>query len=205
MVFEAREAVNEAKQICRNKHSAAATGTQQPCDLSPEFRLLRQKQNSMTARGDNSCGLVDDVRELFAGDLRKKGLNLDGNYRKKRALLDFLACIPELLEACLKKSHIRQSFVEADMIDATTGTVPVFERLLGTCKRYVSSDSNVGILKTEKDHCRDQFQRLMTVQLDNGQLKYAEMKAVRIIPLNIDSHGNVVLDERPSGAHAQHR
>ena len=69
MMFEAREALDEAKQICRNKHSAAATGTQQPCDLSPVFRILRQKQNSMTARGDNTVGLADKIRDLFAGDL----------------------------------------------------------------------------------------------------------------------------------------
>ena len=180
MLYEAREALDLAGRICRNKHSAAATGTQQPCDLSSVFRTLRQIQKTMTAKDDNACGLAEDIRDLFAFQLRAKGLNLDGNRRKKRALIDFLLCLPEMLEACLKKKHIVQSFVEAGMIDQKTKMVPVFEQLLGTCKRYVSLDTNVGVKKKEKVHCRSQFQHLMQLQLDKGQITYPEMKSVGI-------------------------
>ena len=38
----------------------------------------------------------------------------------------------------MKKRHIIKSFVEAVMIDEETGMVPVFDRLIGTCKRWVS-------------------------------------------------------------------
>ena len=103
MCFEARQAMDETERICRNKHSAAATGTQQPCDLSPVFRLLRHLQNNSTAVDDNTRGLAQTIDNLFAVLLRRKGLNLDGNRRKKRALIDFLLCLPELLEAVLKK------------------------------------------------------------------------------------------------------
>ena len=58
MLYEAREALDDAERICRNKHAAAATGTQQPCDLSPVFQLLRQPQKILTARDDNACGLA---------------------------------------------------------------------------------------------------------------------------------------------------
>ena len=111
----------------------------------------------MTAKGDSACGLADDISLLFATVLREKGLNLNGNYRKKNALIDFLSCVPEMLEACLKKKFIKQSFVESGMIDAETGTVPVFDKLMGTCKRYVSVDSKVGLKKAQKDYCRAQF------------------------------------------------
>ena len=78
--------------------SAAATGIQQPCDLSPVFRLLRQLQKITTARDDNACGLAEDIDDLFGKHLGEKGLNLDGNRPKKRALIDFLLSVPEALE-----------------------------------------------------------------------------------------------------------
>ena len=84
----------------------------------------------MTARGNNDVGLADKIRDLFAGELRTKGLNLDGNYRKTGSLFDFLACVPKLLEAFLKKHYIRQSFMEVYVIDADTGMLPVFENIL---------------------------------------------------------------------------
>ena len=52
MLFESREALDDVEKICRNKHSAAATGTQQPCDLSPIFRLLKEMQKRVTAKDD---------------------------------------------------------------------------------------------------------------------------------------------------------
>ena len=85
--------------------------------------------------------------------MRAKGLNLDGNRRKKQALIDFLLCLPELLKAVLKKKHIRKSFVEAGMIGKKIGMVPVFNRLIGTCKRWVSIDKEFVIPKKEKEHC----------------------------------------------------
>ena len=180
MLYEAREATDETHRIVRNKHSAAATGTQQPCDLSPVFRTLRQLQKNATAVNDNACGLAEDISELFAVHLREHGLNLDGNRRKKKALIDFLLCLPELLESVLKKRHIKKSFVEAGMIDEATGHVPVFEKLIGTCKRWVSVDKDLGIPRCEKQHCRNQFQSLMEIQLKEGQVSYPEMKAVGI-------------------------
>eukprot|EP00581_Thalassiosira_minuscula_P029319 CAMPEP_0183773492 /NCGR_PEP_ID=MMETSP0739-20130205/39167_1 /TAXON_ID=385413 /ORGANISM="Thalassiosira miniscula, Strain CCMP1093" /LENGTH=201 /DNA_ID=CAMNT_0026014477 /DNA_START=100 /DNA_END=702 /DNA_ORIENTATION=+ len=87
LIFEAREALDEAEMICRNKHSAAATGTQQPCDLSPVFRLLKQLQLRSTAKDDVACGLAERIDKIFSTYLREKGLNLDGNPRKKRDLL----------------------------------------------------------------------------------------------------------------------
>ena len=113
MMFEAREALDEARRMCRNTHSAAATGTRQPCDVSPVFRVSRKPQSSRTARGDTVVGRADKIRDLLAGELWAKGRTLDGNYRKKRARFDFLASVPELLEVCWKRHSIRWSFVEA--------------------------------------------------------------------------------------------
>ena len=154
MLFESREALDDVEKICRNKHSAAATGTQQPCDLSPIFRLLKEMQKRVTAKDDVACGLKGDIKEMFAVHLRAKGLNLDDNQRKKKSLIDFLLCLPEMLEAAMKKQHIKKSFIHAGMIDAETGMVSVFDELICTCKRWVSSSRDTGVKKDVKDHCK---------------------------------------------------
>lgn len=145
ILFQSRETEDEKERICRNKQSAAATGTQQLCDLAPIFRILRKTANTVTVKDDIACGLADTIQTLFSTKLRKKGLNLDGNYQNKRALIDFLVCLPEMLKASLKKKHIKQGFLESGMIEEATGTASVFEKLLGTCKQYVLLDSDVGI------------------------------------------------------------
>jgi len=107
MLFEAREALDDAEKICRNKHSASSTGRQQPCDLSPVFKLIKQLQRKCTAKNDLACGLVQSVNDLFSYHLRAKGLNLDSNPRKKIALIDFLLCLPEIMEATMTKNESR--------------------------------------------------------------------------------------------------
>lgn len=110
MIDKAREALDDTEKICCNKHSATSAGTQQPCDLSPVFKLMKQLQKIMNAKRDNACGLAQTINQLFDVYLKEKGLNLA--YRKKKALIDFLLCLPELLEAMMKKQHIKKSFVQ---------------------------------------------------------------------------------------------
>ena len=154
MLFESREALDDVEKICRNKHSAAATGTQQPCDLSPIFRLLKEMQKRVTAKDDVACGLEEDIKEMFAIHLHAKGLNLGDNQRKMKSLLNFLPCLPEILEAAMKKQRIKKSFIHAGTIDEETGMVSVFDELIRTCKRWVSSSRDTGVKKDVKDHCK---------------------------------------------------
>jgi hypothetical protein len=133
-----------------------------------------------TAKYDVACGLSEDIHELFTVHLCAKGLNLDGSCRKKRALIDFLLCVPKMLDAVLKKKHIVNSFVEAGMIDEETKMFPVFDKLIGTCKRWVSILKDIGIPKTEKEHCMSRFQHLMKLQFAHAQITYPDMKAVTV-------------------------
>ena len=77
----------------------------------------------------------------------------------------------------MKKRHIIKSFVEAGMIDEETGMVSVFDRLIGTCKRWSSCLKNVGVLMHAKEHCKKRFQSLMKVKFDEGQISYPIMRA----------------------------
>ena len=57
MLYEFRESIDLADRIVCNKHAASATGTQQPCDLSPVFRLFEKHQKRNTAKNDRVSGL----------------------------------------------------------------------------------------------------------------------------------------------------
>ena len=129
MIDEARQSLDEAEKIIRNKHTAATTARTQPCDLSPVFRLMKKFQLNNSAVDSTACGLAQTLDDYFTGYLRVKGLNLDGNPRKKKALIDFLLCLPDMLEQCMKPKHIKRGFVEAGMIDES-GFVPVFDNLM---------------------------------------------------------------------------
>jgi len=160
MLYEAREALDVTESIIRNKHAAAATGTQQPCDLSPVFRLLKFIQKRLTATEDTCIGLKNILYNLFKFNLRARGLNLDGNPRKKKALIDFLLCLPEMLEKTMTKDNLRIAFVEAGLIDRETMNFANFDKLMGTCKRWVSSSKDVGVSMETKRHCEAQFNEL---------------------------------------------
>ena len=69
---------------------------------------------------------------------------------------------------------------------------------------YHLLDSNIGISKINKDHCRQQFQRLMKLQLENSQVTFPEMNDAGL-PVDIDSGGSEMLEDCPSGPHAGHR
>ena len=112
-------------------------GTQQPCNLAPVlFWLIKHLQKKSTAKDVTSCGLAQTIDEYFTLYLRLKGLNLDDNLRKKKDLIDFTPSLPEFLEETMKRKHIRKSFVKPGIIDEETGTVPVFNKFIGTCKRW---------------------------------------------------------------------
>ena len=127
-----------------------------------------------------AVGLVDVIRELFAHQLCGGGLNLDRNQRKKKSLIDFLLCFPEMLEQTMSLDHVQSPFVATGMIDQETKVFPTFDGLIGTCKSWVYISRDVGIPRELKQHCKDQFQQLAKIQLDVGQISYADMHSVGI-------------------------
>ena len=102
-------------------------------------------QKQTTAKDDLAVSLTGRLRELVAIKLRKDGLNLDANVRKKKVLLNFLRCLPIILEQAMKKEHITKPFVETGMTDDETGSFPSFDSLIATCMRWGSSLKDVGI------------------------------------------------------------
>ena len=66
--------------------------------------------------------------------------------------MEFLSCLPEMAEQTMTKKNLQVPFVKAGMTDKETECFPVYDRLLGTCKRYVSMATDVGLPKSVKLH-----------------------------------------------------
>ena len=68
------------------------------------------------------------------------------------------------------------------MIDKKTHCFPLYDWLLGTCKRYILTTNNIVLPKTVKRHIKSQFQPLAETFLENeaGQITYAEVHVVGV-------------------------
>ena len=75
----------------------------------------------------------------------------------------------------MKKEHMQHPFVEAGMTDKETGIFPNFDRLIGTCKRWVSCNKDIGISKQLKMECKEQVSSLARIQIEEGGISYQDM------------------------------
>ena len=176
LVFEAREAIDEAERIIRNKHPASGTGTTQPADLTPVFKLLKAIQRKLDGKESLNKKLIEMLHNLFNVELKKDGLNLDGNPRKKSALISFLLVVNEMIDKSCTESNIQKGFRVGGMIDDEASIWPNFGKMMEACKRWGSCSKGFGLPKEVKNHIRAQFQNLGAIQLENGAVSYRDMR-----------------------------
>jgi len=136
---------------------------------------LKEISKRLTAKHGvaGTIGLPKIINELFQHQLPKIRSNLDP--RKKRALLDFLKCIPRIMEYATKKDPIQRPFVKAQMTDEETRVFPNFDSLVGTCKHWVSSKKGIDIKKELKIRCKMQVQLVARIQVEEGGVTYEDM------------------------------
>lgn len=133
------------------------------------------KQETIILHEVFSCILI---YKLFAVYVCAKGLNFYEHFWKKQSFIDFILCVPKMLDSVLKMKHIVESFAEASMIDKETKVFQVFDKLMCTCTRWVSSLKDIGIQKTEKKDWESQFQSFMKLEFAHTQITYWDMKGV---------------------------
>ena len=61
LMFEACSALDEAERIIRNKHTAGATGRQQPCNLGPLFRLMKDLARRLSGQDSMAYELIERI------------------------------------------------------------------------------------------------------------------------------------------------
>ena len=88
--------------------------------------------------------------------------------------------LPEILDKILTKENISKSFVDAGMTDSENKVFPVFDKLIGTCKRWVTDMKDLGISRIVKQRCKDAFYGLAQQWRELGQITYPAMLAAGI-------------------------
>ncbi len=177
MLIEANDKLDEMEKIVRNKHPAAGTGRYQPADLSPFFKILHFVSDRTTAKNVQACALKNTLVELINGPLRAAGLNLDGKHGKKNGLIDLLCCIPQMLEENATMDNLSKGFILGGMISKADRQNPSWNALMSCNRNWGSAKKERGVPKEVKDNYRKQFQPLMKIQLDKGQVTAEDMLA----------------------------
>ena len=119
-------------KVIANKKNAARTGVKQPTDLAKVFKIMK-KESSMHTVSDidpNQHAMKKKVWEAFHGE-QLNCLNLKD--RTKRALIDFISCLPEVATKAATRSNIMHGFYECGLLDKDKSRFPVITKILNTC------------------------------------------------------------------------
>ena len=144
--------------IVINKHNAACTGREQPCDLASLFRSLRQLMKKLLEGGSRKFGYDDTIKKV--NDTLKKyeqeyGLNLGTKYS---ILVAFLVCLPDGVSQAIKdRDTLVKGFVKSGMNDDAYSGLPSFGGVLSTVTRKLTED--------DKERFHDTFHELLGIQV----------------------------------------
>ena len=73
IVNREQQETDENTKIATNKHSAARTAVEQPCDVSPCFMSFRKIANHVARGSMPTVGLVVTIEKIFA-NLKERGV-----------------------------------------------------------------------------------------------------------------------------------
>ena len=181
-IIEAVDTYN-SNNIDAMKHNAARTGTEQGADLTHVFRLMRQWLMKLSV-----ADIPEDLHPLkrilvqeFDRLTRSKVLNLPN--QKRRALIDFVACIPQAMARSCTANGIRHGFLENGMIDSKTNPFPDFDKMLATCRSNIT--------KEQYKLCLTSFPTLMKTFVEKGHIPDSLFASLGFPP-DVNPSGNEV-------------
>jgi hypothetical protein len=156
----AEDLLEEYKQqrITMCKHNPGRTGVEQPCDLSPIFMLLKALEKTMTCKNKPSP-LKELIKKVFNDHSHQ--VKLKPTHSK--ALIDFLSCLPEMLQKAVSTEKISKGFLVSGMIDEGSLEMPDLYKMIGTSTRTVT--------KAEFDLIEKSFPVLLQEVFDHGRIK----------------------------------
>ena len=178
-------------KVIANKQHAARSGVEQPCDVSKVFMLLKAQLPKHTVRDipAEQCPMKAKIGDAFDSEL--SFMKLASN--KKHALIDFISVLPDIAAKIITKKNIQQGFIEAGIIDDQYHRYPVFDTLLGTCRRDIK--------QVEYDHIVDSFPHFLHEANINGHITEDIYDKLNI-PRDRNSNGNEIL--RDAGISQEH-
>jgi hypothetical protein len=123
---------------------------------------MSRSSKSITMQDDTTDVLDISITRLF--DEYKHVLKL--KLPKQKAIIDLVATIPMRVTSAAKPSNIQQGFIDDDMLDIETKTIPDFKKMLATCKRNVSVE--------EYEPCVNTAVELFQIASEHGAISEAD-------------------------------
>jgi hypothetical protein len=175
-----------ALKVVLNKQNPARSATEQAADLAKVFKLIKQLVQTVTIADlpADQSPLKRAIAAQFQALTAEAKLNLRPN--KYKALIDFIACLPEMLTKACTRENIVHGSTANGMLDQKKRRFPGFDNLLGTCRKHPTVE--------EYKLCEDSFKELFEYQFLHGHVpddKFDEFG----FPQDEDPDGNTVRRE----------
>jgi hypothetical protein len=177
VVDESSQVSDAVRKVVSCKHAAAATGTQQPADLCATFRLLKHLAKVTTISTGPSTALGRTIKQAIAASV------VSLSTKKCAALVDFTACLPEMLTKAASPQLIIDGF-EASGLYSRNHEGPDFLAMIRTCRRHLKDD--------ELNLCYQHFNTLLSWFMENGIVSDDNMRSLGFAD-DIDAYGKVVI------------
>ena len=159
-------------KIISNKHNAARSGTEQPCDLATLFRSQREILNILlSSEYANERSQMNNRKTYnsMMSDLRdSKGLDLG---KKHDIFLRFLVCFPETLTRAARQIGIAEGFVKGGQIDNKAKAFPCLDGIMRTLSRPPTVEDYTLV--------RDTFSDCFAEQVRHGRLVPSFLSSLR--------------------------
>ena len=139
--------------IVSNKHNAARSAREQPCDLSSLFRSLRVIMQSMLGSSISdelrSETTMTHVQQSFQQARKSHGLDLG---KKQHIIQSFLVCLPEAISRSASRESISLGFERSGLIDSRCKKFPCLKGVVDTLSRS-STDNDYQIIMSTFKQC----------------------------------------------------
>jgi hypothetical protein len=132
-----QQLLDKELKICDGKQAGGATGTQQPCDLSPVFRLLKQMEKQSKSEDMMPCV---QLRRIIVDVIKSNSDIVCLAKAKVDQIAGFASRLPAMMARVVSAKNIQRGFVEAGMLDDETRTRPSFDGMLATCRRPLTTE-----------------------------------------------------------------
>jgi hypothetical protein len=151
-----------ALKVVLNKQNPARSATEQAADLAKVFKLIKQLVQTVTVADlpADQSPLKRAIAAQFQALTAQGKLNLRPN--KYKALIDFIACLPEMLTKACTRENIVHGSTANGMLDQKKRRFPDFDNLLGTCRKHPTVE--------EYKLCEDSFKELFEYQFMHGHV-----------------------------------
>ena len=162
-------------KIVSNKHNAARSAREQPCDLASLFRTLRQRMKFMLGSSfsnDNRCeGMMTTIKKSFQDARLNHGLELG---KKQSIIQSFLVCLPEALSRSARQESIVKGFERSGLLDTRSKMFPCVKGIVDTLSRNSTKEDYEVVTST--------FRACFQEQCEKGELTPTFLDTFQTIP-----------------------